>query len=190
MAIKIYAVPGTFCNENVWDELVKTLPENVELIHVAIPGKRTINEIIEVLLKVLPKEPCLLMGFSFGGYLISAFALKYPARVKKILVVADGLNQLTAKDTDNRKQFVNYIKSEGFSGIGDELVISALHPKRVDDTQLHKQIISMSQTMQAFTAQSQLLATITRENIIEAVTRLHLPTWFVIGGSDNTVDKN
>ena len=165
MKTKIYAIPGTFCNETMWSELEKSLPSNIELINIDMPEKDSVSEIVEVLAEQLPKEPSLLIGFSFGGYLMSAFALKYPQRVEKLLVISDALNKLSDEDVSGRKQFVDYTKSEGFSGISQEMASGALHPNRINDTQLHEKIMVMSQSMSAESAQKQMLATTTREDI-------------------------
>ncbi|MCJ8314164.1 MAG: alpha/beta hydrolase [Saccharospirillaceae bacterium] len=189
MPIKIYAIPGTFCNENVWKELIKTLPIGFELININIPLKSSISEIIDSLEKQLPKEPSLLLGFSFGGYIISAFSLKYPQRVKKLLIISDLLDKLTDEESKGRKQFSSFIKSDGFSGVSKELVMSVLHPNKQKDTQLHNEIIQMSQSISVEVAQNQLLASITREDIIKKVGRLGIPTYIVIGDMDKTLNQ-
>ena len=190
MKTKLYAIPGTFCNKEVWDELIKNLPTNIELINIEIPQKQTINEIVDALEALLPKTPSLLMGFSFGGYLASAFALKYPQRIKKLFVVSDALDKLSDEDALGRNQFAGFIESEGFSGIGKEMVVEAVHPSRVDDIQLHENIMVMSQSMPMQAAKNQLLATTTRADILMKVAELKFSCWFLIGDVDNTFDNS
>ena len=189
MTTTIYAIPGTFCDKTVWDELVKKLPSNFELVNIDIPQKSSISAILDSLEKQLPKEACSLLGFSFGGFLASAFALKYPDRVKKLMVVSDSLDKLTAEDISARTQFASYIKSEGFPGLSKEIVVNTLHPSKKDDNDLHNKILTMSQSMPAITAQMQLLATTSREDIYQDFCQLSIPTYIVLGDKDNTVNK-
>ena len=185
----IYAIPGTFCNGDVWSELRKNLPSDIDLVHVDIPVKSSINEIIDCLDEQLPKQPSSLMGFSFGGFLVSAFAMKFPHRVKKLLVVSDSLEQLPLDEISGRKKFSDFIEKKGFSGLSRESVVSALHPSKKDDSELHEKIAGMSLSMEAKAVQNQLLATTTRENISERFGQLTVPIYFVVGDLDKKVDK-
>jgi pimeloyl-ACP methyl ester carboxylesterase len=189
MTNTIYAVPGTFCNGKVWSELRKNLPSDIDLVDVEIPVKSSINEIVDCLDKQLPTEPSSLLGFSFGGYLIAAFALKYPHRVKKLLVVSDSLEKMPHEEITGRVKFASFIEKKGFSGLTQDSVAAVLHPSKKDDVDLHEKIVGMSLSMEAKVVQNQLLATTTRENIYEEFGRLTIPTYFVVGDLDKKVDR-
>ena len=189
MSTIIYAVPGTFCNAEVWGELLKKLPSDIDLVNIDIPVKSSVGEIVNLLDEVLPDEPSNLLGFSFGGFLVSAFALEFPHRVRKLLVVSDSLDKLEDKEIESRKGFSSFIESEGFSGLQKESVTAVLHPIRKDDIDLHKRIIKMSKSMAPITVQKQMIATTTRENIHEKFDLLSMPTYIVFGDMDKTFNK-
>ena len=190
MSTIIYAVPGTFCNAEVWDELLKNLPAGIEIINIDIPIKNSVSEIVNVLDEQLPDQPSNLLGFSFGGFLMSAFALKFPHRVKKLQVISDSLDKLEHKEIESRKRFASFIESEGFSGLHRESVTAVLHPIKKDDVDLHEKIIKMSESMTSIAVQNQLLATTTRDNSHEKLNLLSMPTYFVFGDMDQTFNKS
>lgn len=79
----IYCLPGTMCDEGLW-QFTQPLLGDVNLKHVVLPEVDTLDGIVEALSLLLPNEPIHLLGFSMGGYLASAFALKYPERIKQL----------------------------------------------------------------------------------------------------------
>ncbi len=190
MSIIIYAVPGTFCNVEVWDELLKNLPSCIEIININIPVRNSVSEIINFLDEQLPDTASNLLGFSFGGFLLSAFTLKFPHRVNKLLVISDSLNKLEQKEIESRKKFISFIKREGFSGLHKESITAVLHPIRKDDIDLHEKIIKMSKSMEPIAVQNQILATTTRYNLYEKLNFLSIPTYIVFGDMDQTFNKN
>ncbi|BCE00959.1 alpha/beta fold hydrolase [Marinicellulosiphila megalodicopiae] len=189
MSTKIYAIPGTFCNENVWDELKNNLPSDIEIINIEIPFKKSVDNIVDSLNTLLPKGAFNLLGFSFGGYLASAFAIKYPHRVEKLMVVSDALDKLENAEINNRKQYAEIIKEDGFKGLDSKTVMGVLHPTKKYNTQLRDKIISMSHSMSDGAAQNQLLATNTRKDCYKKIGQLASPVWFVVGDTDKTVNN-
>jgi 2-succinyl-6-hydroxy-2,4-cyclohexadiene-1-carboxylate synthase len=189
MSTIIYAVPGTFCNIEIWDELLKSLPSNIEIMNIDIPVKSSVSEIVNFLDEQLPDQPSNLLGFSFGGFLISAFTLKFPHRVNKLLVISDSLDELEQKEIESRKQFVSFIESEGFSGLHKQAVTAVLHPSKKNDVALHVKIMKMSESMESIAVQNQMLATTTRGNIYENIGLLSKPTYIVFGDMDQTFNK-
>ena len=87
----IYFIPGTMCDERLWlplwHELQKTAQPPLNLIHLEIPQYNTIDKIVTHLAKQIIKDDSLLVGFSLGGYLASALAIKYPDKIKKLLLL-------------------------------------------------------------------------------------------------------
>lgn len=69
------------CDERLWNYTQKALGESIILKHVSIPMEETIETIVDALAVILPEHPINLLGFSMGGYLACAFAVKYPERV-------------------------------------------------------------------------------------------------------------
>jgi len=53
--MRIYCLPGTMCDQRLWQACIKHLPENVELIHIPIPMGNSIDEIITSLGEQLPQ---------------------------------------------------------------------------------------------------------------------------------------
>jgi len=189
MSTIVYAVPGTFCNDGVWIELLKNLPSDIIFKNIDIPVKSSVSDIVNFLDEQLPDEPSDLLGFSFGGFLVSAFALKFPHRVKKLLVISDSLDKLDHKEIESRVQYSNLIASEGFSGLHKESITAVIHPSKKDDVILHEKILEMSHYMDPLAVQNQMIATTTRENVYAKLNLLSMPTYIVFGDMDQAFNK-
>jgi len=94
---KIYILHGWTYSTDKWEPFLTSLQKSgVESVMVKIPGLTTplndvwtIDDYVEWLKKSLDKEKgkVVLLGHSNGGRIILAFAVKYPAKVKNIILI-------------------------------------------------------------------------------------------------------
>lgn len=96
----ILLIHGTFSSLHTYDAWTDTLKENYKVIRFDLPGfgltgphprnKYTIDkyaDFINEFLEVLSIEPCVIVGNSLGGWLSWEFALKYPEKVTKMVLI-------------------------------------------------------------------------------------------------------
>ena len=98
---EVYCLPGTMCDQRLWDTTQQALGSHIALRHVAIPSEDScVNG--RSPRAVLPTTPINLLGFSMGGYIACAFALAYPERINRLMVLsntASGLLRVRASAT-------------------------------------------------------------------------------------------
>lgn len=187
MSTKIYCLPGTMCDQRLWQACNKHLPENVELIHLAIPMGNNIDEIVTALEQQLPKGKVNLAGFSLGGYLASAYALKYPEKVIKLLLISNMSYSLPEAELKERSRTIAFIKKHGYSGIPTKRITALLHPDIINNQGIIHCIREMDTSLGKETLIHQLTVTTQRENLLVKLPKLPFPVQFLIGDSDSLV---
>jgi len=175
------------CDQRLWQACIKHLPENVELIHLAIPMGNNIDEIVTALEQQLPKGKVNLAGFSLGGYLASAYALKCPEKVSKLLLISNMSYSLPEAELKERSRTIAFIKKHGYSGIPTKRITALLHPDNINNQDIINCIREMDTSLGKETLIHQLTVTTQRENLLIKLPQLPFPVQFLIGDSDTLV---
>jgi len=187
MNTKIYCLPGTMCDQRLWQVCIRHLPINVKLVHIAIPMENSIDEIITALDKQLPQENIYLAGFSLGGYIASAYALKYPEKISKLLLISNMSYSLPDKELKERSRTIAYLKTHGYSGVPTKRITALLHVNAHENHDVIACIRSMDKTLGKEVLVHQLTVTTQRQNILNKLPTLPMPVMFLIGDTDSLV---
>jgi len=175
------------CNQLLWLTCIEHLPENVELIHLDIPVGNSIEEIVTLLKKHLPEGKLNLAGFSLGGYIASAYALKYPEKVNKLLLISNMSYSLPEAELKERNRTIAFIKKHGYSGIPTKRITALLHPDNTNNQEVIHCIREMDISLGKETLIHQLTVTTQRENLLIKLPKLPFPIQFLIGDNDSLV---
>jgi 2-succinyl-6-hydroxy-2,4-cyclohexadiene-1-carboxylate synthase len=187
MTTKIYCLPGTMCDQRLWQGCIKHFPENIELIHLAIPIGNSIDEIVTALEKQLPKEKVNLAGFSLGGYIASAYALKYPEKIHKLLLISNMSYSLPEYELKGRNRTIAYLKTHGYAGIPTKRITALLDSSKQNSLEIINCVRDMDTSLGKETLIHQLTVTTQRENLLIKLPKLPFPVQFLIGDSDSLV---
>lgn len=186
----VYFLPGTMCDQRMWQPMLASLDVNIEAHFLAIPLRDSIEAIVDDIVLKLPKTAVNLVGFSLGGYLAAALALRYPERVLNLIVIANMPCALPDAEVKERTRTINWLKTHGYKGIPKKRVLNLLDPSHENN----HAIISIIQQMDAdFGGQvltQQLKATTLRENLFELLPQLSVNKYFCVGESDTLVSLN
>ena len=185
----IYFIPGTMCDERLWlplwHELQKTAQPPLDLIHLEIPQYNTIDKIVTHLGKQIIKDDSLLVGFSLGGYLASALAIKYPDKIKKLLLVSNMSSTLVDNELKERSRTIDWIRSNGYSGIPMKRIQSLLHNNAYKNQSITSTIKTMDKDLGKDVLLHQLTVTTQRKNLLPKLAEISIPVTFCIGEQDN-----
>ena len=83
---KIVLIPGFMLNEMLWHEFETYLPSNCIVHHASVTEGRTIHDVVQHLITLLP-EKFSLIGFSMGGYIARQLAAEFPERVESLVLI-------------------------------------------------------------------------------------------------------
>lgn len=184
---KIYCLPGTMCDQRLWQALSKEIGNKVELIHVAIPMGSSIDEMVQQLAQILPEEKFSLLGFSLGGYLASAFASQFPERLKQLIVLANSPVPLPKEEVATRQKIIHWINAQGYSGITLSRIKAFLHVDHHQDETTLTLIKQMDTSLGEQVLLQQLSAASIRVNLLPAFKNFNFPVFFGFGEHDHLV---
>jgi len=185
------------CNQDLWlptwQLLRQQCHEELQLIPLVIPTVGSMDEVVSVLSKKIVADQAILVGFSLGGYLASAIALKLGNRLKRLLVVSNFPKNLPTTEIKQRQRTVAWIKQRGYAGIPNKRINDLLHPdiqqfnaKSYQD--IKHRIISMDRALGAKVLLHQLAVSVQRPNLLPLLAQLSLPISFLIGDADCLVE--
>ena len=187
MKTKIYCLPGTMCDQRLWQACIQYLPENIELIHLAIPMDNSIDGIVASLEKQLPEGKFNLAGFSLGGYIATAYALRFPEKLNKLLLISNMSYSLPENELKERSRTIAYLKTHGYSGIPTKRITALLDSSKQNNIEIISCIQEMDANLGKETLIHQLTVTTQRKNLLVKLPTLSIPIMFLIGDNDSLV---
>ncbi|MEL0612896.1 alpha/beta fold hydrolase [Marinomonas arenicola] len=180
---EIYCLPGTMCDDRLW-QLIRPLMGDIRLHHIVLPMEDSLDQVVIALAELLPDKPICLLGFSMGGYLASAFAVKYPARIKQLMVVSNAAMGLMENEIAQRKQALNWVLKQGYHGIPKKKAIAMLGERNKKSDFLIELIQSMDASLGESVLVQQLSCSLERPTLWPALSTLPIDCCFCIGEED------
>jgi pimeloyl-ACP methyl ester carboxylesterase len=193
MKEKIYLIPGLMTDERLWSRIKPLLENDYELIHIPIPHTEDFDEIIDILDKQFSndsEEKVNLLGFSLGGYIASYFAITYPNRVNRLLMIASTPGSSSESEIERRKEKFTIIEKEGFLGLTYDKAKSLVEEQNKNDKELIKTIQDMFIDLGKETFVSQLTSTFYRKDLFENLVNLNIPIWFYYSDKDRLLSHH
>ena len=118
---EIVFLHGWGFNSAVWHKVADDLAKTHRVTLVDLPGfGRSVNEkchydidsLVELLVEVIP-ENAILVGWSMGGLISQAITLKYPQKIKKLILLGSNVQFMA---TDNWPNAMQAKVLDGFIG--------------------------------------------------------------------------
>jgi len=188
MKTHVYLLPGTMCNELLWQDLKCLISDEITLNHIELPTAKNIDDITDALLNILPNNKVYLVGFSLGGYIASNFATQYPHRVEKLFIISNTACALNQNEINQRKELVNYLKQYGYSGMSRQRAMSLLDENKQDEDLINK-IIEMDKQLGAEVFLSQMMTTTNRVDLSKKLIDSKLNITFYYSEFDSFINK-
>ncbi|RNF69069.1 alpha/beta hydrolase [Marinomonas rhizomae] len=177
------------CDERLWEFTQQALGASLSLQHVPIPMEGSIDSIIDALAEILPQEPIHLLGFSMGGYLACAFALKYAERVKRLMVLSNTASGLLETERHQREVALNWVIKRGYKGIPKKKASAMLGPSKKEKAELIDIIFAMDSAMGEAVFVQQLKSSLDRPDLLLMIAESSFPLYFAVGSDDALLSK-
>ncbi len=179
---QIVFLPGTLCDENVFKFQRQIFPKAIML---NLRQSSSMAEMVELVNQVAA-ENLILIGFSMGGYVAQEAAIKFPQRVKKMVIIASSSEGYPEAEKNLVLSSLDAIKKGPFKGITDRRLRDYLHPDSYENLELKKVIQDMSGSDAKEVYLRQFQAAIERKNLMSEMEKLSCPILF-IGGIDDKI---
>ncbi|QDK37566.1 alpha/beta fold hydrolase [Bdellovibrio sp. NC01] len=176
-------LPGTLCDERLFAAQVRLFSQ---AIVVDLRHSDSVDQMIEAVGAVNVAK-FVLLGFSMGGYIAQEFALKYPERVEKLIVMGSSSEGYPEEEKRIVESSIEIIKKGKFTGITDKRLKEYLYPSSYENTELRQVIHDMAGPDAKEVYLRQLRATLDRRELKHEMNHLSLPALFVGGADDKIV---
>ena len=185
------------CNQQLWLPAWQLLgqqhPENYQLIALTIPNAGSMDEVVNSMAELIVEPEAIVVGFSLGGYIASAIALKLGAKIEQLLIVSNLPKNLPPGEIKQRKRTINGISQRGYAGIPNKRIDDLLHPNIKQFNPLSypiikQTIITMDRELGVEVLLHQLSVSLHRPDLFPLLEKLSLPITFLVGDKDNLVD--
>ncbi|ARD44926.1 hypothetical protein A3Q33_11780 [Colwellia sp. PAMC 21821] len=193
----IYFIPGTMCTQDLWlpawQLLRQQYSQDYQLIPLVIPSSGSMDEVVSSLSDQVVDHEAILVGFSLGGYIASAIALKLKNKLKHLLIVSNFPKNLPLAEIKQRKRTIDWINQRGYLGIPNKRIDDLLHPNiKQFNPQCYQDIkqviVAMDRELGVDILLHQLSVSMHRPNLLPLLTQLTLPVTLLVGDEDNLVD--
>jgi pimeloyl-ACP methyl ester carboxylesterase len=186
-------------SQKIWKNFVTKLSKKYRVITMDLPGHgkseslgavhtmELMADALSALLKKLRAGKCLLVGHSMGGYVVQAFAEKYPGRLKGICLFHSHCFADNSAERENRNRTISIVSQDKFSYVAQ--FIPSLFPVEV-----HKKhakaiqgLIRQAAKMDGNGVVAALEGMKIRKDQSELLKSLDIPVLFILGLKDTRV---
>ncbi|KAF1034819.1 MAG: Pimeloyl-[acyl-carrier protein] methyl ester esterase [Herbaspirillum frisingense] len=174
-------LPGFMLNEHLWDDMRGDLATLGSLTFGDLGRDIGIQAMADAVLQQAP-ERFVLFGFSMGGFVAQAVALKAPERVLGLALLNTSSRPQTAQESASTKAQLDIAQRTPFKGLTSRALASSLHPARSTDRALldRLQAMALANGKEVFLRQLQTL----RDSNAEQLKQLQCPVLIVASDED------
>jgi pimeloyl-ACP methyl ester carboxylesterase len=177
-------VPGLLCDHALWQHQLAVLGQISECIVTEKHMRHeAIGRIAEAVVADAP-DRFALAGLSMGGYIALEICRRYGDRVERLALIDTSARADTAEQTEKRQKLIALCRQGKFVDVNELLFSVLVHPDRVTDEALKRQIVDMANRMgpEVFIRQQQ--AIMGRSNQVPCLGDITCPTLIVCGEQD------
>ncbi|OHU96402.1 hypothetical protein BIW53_06525 [Pseudoalteromonas byunsanensis] len=181
-------VPGTQCNQRLWERLVPLLDGEIQSNHVAIERCATHAQMLAEIDRALSLGGHLL-GFSMGGYLALQYALEHPNKVHSLVLLASSALGLSDDEKQVRKGMLDFLQTHTYQGMSSARIRQFVSQQRWQDHELHSVIKDMDKSLGGATLLRQIQETSWRQDLSLLLAELKCKVLIIGGRQDQKVPQ-
>ncbi len=187
----IFFLPGTMCDHRLWADMAEAFNKlggnSARFRYLSVAPLPTIDEVLLEIKSHFPSVPVTLVGFSLGGYLANALAVKYPELIEKLVIIGNMPNVLPDSEIKSRKRTVDWIQQNGYQGIPHKRVLAFLDASAHSNEKVIDTIKAMDADLGGDTLVHQIMVTTKRENLSSKLITTPFKKYFCVGQNDHLV---
>ena len=182
MTLPVLLLPGLLCDARLWRDQVVRLSD-----HACTVGDLAQDDTIAAMAaRALAAAPprFALCGLSMGGYVALEIMRVAPGRVARLCLMDTGARADSAEQTRRRRGLMAMSDAHRFQGVTPRLLPSLLHPDRVGDEELGRELIFMAARVGRAAFLRQQAAILARPDSRPMLGGIAVPTLVAVGEGD------
>ncbi|MEA2736406.1 MAG: hypothetical protein QOE14_2857 [Humisphaera sp.] len=145
----------------------------------------SIADDIHALLKEIGALPAILGGLSMGGYAALAYAKKYPADLKGLLLIDTRAEADTAQGREGRQKMIDAVRAKGSSAAAEAMMPKMLAPDTpAKSPDVARELRTIMESQPPLTIENALIALRDRPDYCKDLASIPVPTLILVGESD------
>lgn len=184
----IVFLPGFLCDERLWAHQLKVFMPLAPCTVVDFRYMTSADAMVKAV-KALPYPHFHLVGFSMGSYIAQAFAVRFPERLRQLVLVGATGAGLSEKEYKGRVRMKSLLRTVAYAGLSDIELKFYLHPKSYDCAEIRETIQAMASSNTSEMYLGQMAATLDRQDFKEELNSLNSPITLIGGMQDKVAPK-
>ena len=178
-------LPGTMCDQRVWQPVRQRLEPQFSTDYVAIETESTRQGMLGLIHSAASTgDPLHLVAFSMGGYLALEYALDNPGRVASLVTVASSAFGLTEDEAAERVRALDLLAKHEYRSIPQARINQFVHPTHRADPAVADVIRAMDRDLGKAVLVAQLKETSTRTSLAPRLGELDIPVLLIGADGD------
>lgn len=141
---------------------------------------------VHALLEQIGGRPCVLAGLSMGGYVTLAYARKYPADLRGLMLVDTKAAADDAQARENRNRMIDLVRSKGSQAVAQQMLPRLLAEDTPRNRPAQAQALrAMMEACPSKTIENALACLRDRPDQTQTLASIPVPTLIVVGDSDS-----
>ncbi len=183
MSIPVLFLPGLLCDGRLWRDQVAALAPERDCVVADLTLDDSMDAMVSRTLARAPKRFAL-CGLSMGGYVALALMRAAPERVARLCLMDTGARPDTPDQSRRRRGLMAMTRGNRFNGVTPRLLPSLLHPDRVGDEELAREVMFMAARVGRDAFLRQQVAILGRADSRPHLAAIAVPTWVMVGEGD------
>lgn len=183
-------------DSRMWREQIAALSDGLRVITPDLRGfgqsksggaftMESLADDLHALLADLGALPCILGGFSMGGYVALAYAKKYPTDLLGLALIDTKAEGDTAEGKAGRQKMIELVRSQGTKAVADQMTPKMLAPDAEGSRpQVKRELDEIINGQTPLTIEHALAAMRDRPDLVSHLPSIATPTLVIVGEHD------
>ena len=187
--IPLILIPGLLCDHALWRHQVSSLSRIADCrVTECHMHRASIGEMADAIVAEAPARFAM-AGLSMGGYIALEICRKHGARVERLALIDTSARPDTVAQTDRRKSLMTRCREGNFHAVAETLYPFLVHPDRLADATLKRQVIDMALRVGPEVFIRQQRAIMDRIDQVPNLSNIACPTTIVCGEHDQITPR-
>lgn len=125
-------IPGLNNTNKIWKYTLPLLEDEYHVLTPKLPKYNSVVDIADSLVKDI-KEPFVVCGYSFGGYIALAMLERYPDLIEKVVLIASHTFADSPNGAHNRKKLIERAKNGEYIEMMEASKPNTFHSNHIDE---------------------------------------------------------